>query len=118
MKCPQIAHWMRIRLCKFFFLQESAPLSFVNGWFSRFVFIMGVSISITMKSLSGNELRMRPRSAVGKILKRTLILFFVGLIISNRGQSILSSDLPANLSSIKFQKRGFRVVGNKWVQSF
>ncbi|XP_063729761.1 heparan-alpha-glucosaminide N-acetyltransferase-like isoform X2 [Symsagittifera roscoffensis] len=52
--------------------------------FPWFVFIMGVSISITMKSLSGNELRMRPRSAVGKILKRTLILFFVGLIISNR----------------------------------
>ncbi|XP_075241526.1 heparan-alpha-glucosaminide N-acetyltransferase-like [Convolutriloba macropyga] len=51
--------------------------------FPWFVFIMGVAIAITMKSLSGNELRMRTRKSLRKIGMRSLILFFLGLIVSN-----------------------------------
>lgn len=71
-------------------------LNLADTVFPLFVFLMGVSIPLSMKSLlkksinPHGQLNIRIRCFLYKILKRTLLLFFFGLLTSNSSENFLS----------------------------
>ena len=75
-----------------------------ENWFSldRFVFIMGTSIAVALRS----QLRrgVGRKQLVLKVLKRTLILFFLGLVVTNKGGKGGSDlRLPSARSRLRFE---------------
>jgi len=88
---------VRVSLCRFVFVMGT---SIALSCPCRFVFVMGMSIALsclcrfvfvmgTSVALSFNAARRRqvPRlSLLRRILRRTVILFILGLVVSNRGE--------------------------------
>ena len=60
---------------------ESYILLYACMFISRFTFIMGTSIALAFNGMARRKVPML--SLMGKTLKRTAILFALGIIISN-----------------------------------
>ena len=79
----------------YWFFNHSAwnGLTFADIVFPWFVFIMGISITASMRNVSYNEINMTSTKSLLQILSRSTTLFVFGLVISNGN---VSAETPHN----------------------